>query len=86
VLAVVAAGTVAFWLVRRRRRAAAGAMWTEATCPVCIGASLLAERVPALAGLTESGLDDAQTHDDAEPAANPPPPADAPSAPKSVTG
>jgi membrane protein DedA with SNARE-associated domain len=86
VLAVVAAGTVAFWLVRRRRRAAGAAMWTEATCPVCIGASLLAERVPALAGLTESGPADAQTHGDAEPTADPPQPAGAPSAPKSVMG
>ena len=49
--AVLAAGTVVFWRVRRRRRAVAPAAWTEASCPVCIGVSLLTGRVPALAGL-----------------------------------
>ena len=49
--AVLVAGTVVFWLVRRRRRAAAPAAWMEASCPVCIGVSLLAGRVPGLAGL-----------------------------------
>jgi hypothetical protein len=64
----------------------------EATGPVCIGANLLAERGPALAGLTESG--DAstrtpggtQTPGDAQTLPDPQRPADAPSAPKSVTG
>jgi membrane protein DedA with SNARE-associated domain len=90
-LAVLAAGTVAFWLVRRRRGAAA-AMWMEATCPVCIGANLLAERVPALAGLTGSGdagaqtRGDTQARGDAQTLPDPPQPADASSAPKSVTG
>src|SRR6478735_5212794 len=31
---------------------AAAAAWMEASCPACIGVSLLADRVPALAGLT----------------------------------
>jgi hypothetical protein len=46
------AGVPIFWRVRRRHRAAAPAAWMEATCPACIGVSLLAERVPGLAGLT----------------------------------
>jgi membrane protein DedA with SNARE-associated domain len=50
-LAVLAAGTVVFWRVRRRKREAAPAAWMEASCPVCIGASLLTGRVPALSGL-----------------------------------
>ena len=33
-------------------RAAAPAAWMEASCPACIGVSLLADRVPALAELT----------------------------------
>jgi len=45
------AGIVVFWLVRRRKRAVAPTAWTEASCPACIGVSLLAGRVPALAGL-----------------------------------
>jgi membrane protein DedA with SNARE-associated domain len=49
--AVLIAGTVVFWLVRRRKRAVAPAAWTEASCPACLGVSLLAGRVPALAGL-----------------------------------
>jgi hypothetical protein len=48
---LVAAGVV-FWRIRRRKRAAAPAAWMEASCPACIGVSLLADRVPALAGLT----------------------------------
>jgi membrane protein DedA with SNARE-associated domain len=53
-LAVLAAGTVAFWRVRRRRRVAPAA-WTEATCPACVALTLLTDRVQALAGLTEAG-------------------------------
>jgi hypothetical protein len=43
---------VIFWRIRRRQRAAAPGAWMEATCPACIGVSLIAERVPGLAGLT----------------------------------
>jgi membrane protein DedA with SNARE-associated domain len=50
-LAVLAAGTAVFWRVRRRKRAAAPAAWMEASCPVCIGVSLLTGRVPGLSGL-----------------------------------
>ena len=50
-LAVLAAGTVVFWRVRRRNRAAAPAAWMEASCPACIGVSLLTGRVPGLSGL-----------------------------------
>jgi membrane protein DedA with SNARE-associated domain len=49
--AVLAAGTVAFWRVRRRKREAAPAAWMEASCPACIGVTLLTGRVPGLAGL-----------------------------------
>jgi membrane protein DedA with SNARE-associated domain len=50
--AVLAAGTVVvFWLVRRRKRAAAPGAWMEASCPVCIGVTLLTGRVPGLTGL-----------------------------------
>ena len=49
--AVLVAGTVVFWRVRRRRRAAAPAAWTEASCPVCLGVSLVAGHAPGLAGL-----------------------------------
>jgi membrane protein DedA with SNARE-associated domain len=52
-LAVLVAGTVLFWRARRRKRAAPAA-WIEATCPVCIGVTVLASRVPALAQLTEA--------------------------------
>ena len=51
-LGALAAGTVLFWRARRRKRAACAAAWTEASCPACIGVSLLAGRVPGLAGLT----------------------------------
>jgi membrane protein DedA with SNARE-associated domain len=51
-LAVLVAGTVLFWRARRRKRAAPAA-WIEATCPACIGVTMLASRVPALAQLTE---------------------------------
>jgi hypothetical protein len=50
---VLAAATVWYWRRRRRRRAAPAA-WMEATCPACIGVSLLAGRVPALAELTRA--------------------------------
>jgi membrane protein DedA with SNARE-associated domain len=49
--AVLVAGTVAFWRVRRRKRAAAPGAWMEASCPACLGVSLLTGRVPGLAGL-----------------------------------
>jgi hypothetical protein len=52
-VAVLAVATLVYWRVRRRQGAAPG-MWTEATCPACIGVSLLAARVPDLAGLTET--------------------------------
>ena len=48
--AVLIVAGVVFWRFRRRRRAAPGA-WMEASCPACIGVSLLAGRVPGLAGL-----------------------------------
>jgi membrane protein DedA with SNARE-associated domain len=49
--AVLVAGTVAFWRIRRRKRAAAPGAWMEASCPACLGVSLLTGRVPGLAGL-----------------------------------
>ena len=49
-VAVLVAGTLIFWRTRRRKRAAPAA-WVEATCPACIGVTLLAGRVPALAEL-----------------------------------
>ena len=65
-LAVLVAGTLIFWRARRRKRAAPGA-WMEATCPACIGVTLLAQRVPALAELTEA--DPASSSPDGEPKA-----------------
>ena len=53
VLAVLVVGTLVFWRVRRRKGGAPGA-WREASCPACRGVSLPAERVPALAELTEA--------------------------------
>jgi len=50
--AVVIAGGMVFWRVRRRKRAAVPGAWMEASCPACIGVSMLAGRMPALAGLT----------------------------------
>ena len=50
--AVLVAAVVVFWRIRRRRRAAAPAAWMEASCPACIGVSLLADRMPGLAGMT----------------------------------
>src|SRR6516164_4207230 len=49
--AALVAGTVVFWRIRRRKRAAAPAAWMEASCPACIGVTLLTGRVPGLAGL-----------------------------------
>jgi membrane protein DedA with SNARE-associated domain len=49
--AVLVVGGLVYWRIRRRRRTAAPAAWTEAVCPACVGISLLAERVPGLAGL-----------------------------------
>ena len=63
-LAALVAGTMIFWRARRRKRAAPGA-WMEATCPACIGVTLLAQRVPALAELTEA--DPASSSPDSEP-------------------
>jgi membrane protein DedA with SNARE-associated domain len=68
-VAVLAAGTLAFWLVRRRKKASAGAAWMEASCPACIGVSLLAERVPALAGLTDADFASAKPRDVPKPVA-----------------
>jgi membrane protein DedA with SNARE-associated domain len=50
--AVLVAAGVVFWRIRRRRRGAPPAAWMEASCPACIGVTLLADRVPGLAGLT----------------------------------
>jgi len=47
-LAVLAAGALLFWRVRRRNRLPAA--WAEAACPACLGVRALAERVPGLAG------------------------------------
>ena len=61
---LVGAGLV-FWRLRRRQRAAAPAAWMEATCPACIGVSLLAGRVPGLADLAR--LDPVSSGPDDEP-------------------
>jgi membrane protein DedA with SNARE-associated domain len=66
VAAVLVAGTVAFWLFRRRRRGAARA-WTEASCPVCVGVTLLSDRIPALAGLADPAAVGAADFRDAAP-------------------
>jgi membrane protein DedA with SNARE-associated domain len=50
-LAVLVAGALVFWRIRRRRREAPPAAWMEAACPACIGLNLLAGRAPGLAGL-----------------------------------
>ncbi len=55
-VAVLVAGTLIFWRTRRRKRAAPAA-WVEATCPACIGVTLLAGRVPALAELAAADPD-----------------------------
>ena len=46
--AVLAAGALLFWRVRRRNRVPAA--WAEAACPACLGVRALAERLPGLAG------------------------------------
>jgi membrane protein DedA with SNARE-associated domain len=51
VLAVLILGALVFWRTRRGSCAAPEA-WAEAACPACIGLSLLAGQMPALAGLT----------------------------------
>ena len=51
VLAVLVVGTLVFWRVRRRKREAAPGAWMEASCPACLGVSLLTGRVPGLSGL-----------------------------------
>jgi membrane protein DedA with SNARE-associated domain len=60
--ALLVAGALIFWRARRRRRAdpvapVAPSAWLEATCPACIGVTLLVERVrrPAQAGRPEAG-------------------------------
>jgi hypothetical protein len=58
VAAVLVAGIVAFWLVRRRKRGTSAA-WTEASCPVCLGVTLLSDRIPVLAGLSDLPIADA---------------------------
>src|ERR1700733_711854 len=65
-VAVLAAGALIFWRVRRRNRAPAA--WTEGACPVCLGVRALAERVTALTGLVP-GLAEAAA---AEPAGSGP--------------
>jgi hypothetical protein len=43
--AVLVAGAWLFWRARRRKRAASATAWMEASCPACIGVSLLTGRV-----------------------------------------
>ncbi|HUJ07183.1 MAG TPA: hypothetical protein VLX31_13835 [Streptosporangiaceae bacterium] len=50
VAAVLVGAAVAFWLVRRGRRAGGEAM-AEAACPACLTLAFLAERPPALRSL-----------------------------------
>jgi membrane-associated protein len=57
VLAVIVAGGIVFWFVRRgKRQAAAG--FAEASCPACLAVAFLAERRPGLQSLTH----DAEEH------------------------
>ncbi len=49
-LGVLVIGALVFWRARRGKRAGPEA-WAEAACPACIGLSLIAQRVPGLAGL-----------------------------------
>ena len=48
-VAVLAAGALVFWRIRRRNQAPAA--WTEAACPACLGLRALVEHVPGLAGI-----------------------------------
>ena len=57
--AVLVVAGVIFWRIRRRRRATAPAAWMEASCPACIGVSLLAGRVPGLAAPVRSARNQA---------------------------
>jgi membrane-associated protein len=50
-LAVIVAGGVAFWFVRRGRRVAAGGL-AEAACPACLALAYLSEQPPDLQSLT----------------------------------
>jgi membrane protein DedA with SNARE-associated domain len=45
-VALLAVAAVVFWRARRRRRPAPVA-WTEAACPACLAAAVLAERLPS---------------------------------------
>jgi membrane protein DedA with SNARE-associated domain len=63
--AALAVAVLIFWRTRRRQRAAPNALpadltappaWREATCPVCLAVTLLADRLPALADLTAPDL------------------------------
>jgi hypothetical protein len=62
VLAVLILGALVFWRTRRGRRAASEA-WAEAACPACIGLSLLAGQMPALAGLAAPDPSDSRPQD-----------------------
>jgi hypothetical protein len=61
-VAVLAAGALVFWRVRRRNRAPAA--WAEGACPACLGVRALAGRVPGLTGLVP-GLAEAAAADPA---------------------
>jgi len=63
-VAVLAAATLIFWRVRRRRKRGAAGAWMEASCPACIGVSLLADRMRPLADLTNAGPADRVAADD----------------------
>ena len=63
---VLVAGIVAFWLLRRRKRGTSAA-WTEASCPVCLGLTVLSDRIPALAGLGDLAAVGAAESRDAAP-------------------
>jgi sugar phosphate permease len=69
VVAVLILGALVFWRTRRGKRAAPEA-WTEAACPACIGLSLLAEKMPTLAGLAAPDPQDRMPDDDPEVSAN----------------
>ena len=69
VLAVLILGALVFWRTRRGRRAASEA-WAEAACPACIGLSLLAGQMPALAGLAAPDPPDSRPQDGHEVSVN----------------